>query len=428
MAVKVKTYKRKRWFRILRELFKIRPFENAFVDYGANHRVWAVIKQESKQMKFPALDTIIGAKDILEEIIKVYKAGTPDEAAIKAMGEKLDKALDAISPEETTGAGVGTTGSGKGIKLDDCFKRITKELEALGREVQSTDFVLADKVDSILETTVQVQKELQMQIAEEPVVPPPVITDGTPPVITDGTPVAVQSPAPSTPPVSESSVPTEPIKSKEEKTKEVATPPVEAKTEDTTSTLSATEVEVEKGLPAAGKAGGHASPPKDYPKDKSLYADPNNYKYPLDTEERVRSAMSYMSMPKNVEGYSIEEQKTMWSRIKAAAKKFGIEVSETTGVQKSDNSEGGAALITRKDLEDLAGGFTSALAGLKKEIEVMVQKQASSLPVLPAQSRELYNNPQATNSATSMINALEGMDLTQSPDLKKLDVYGRIIG
>ena len=82
------------------------------------------------------------------------------------------------------------------------------------------------------------------------------------------------------------------------------------------------------GLPTTGKSGGHKSPPKGYPKDKSQYADPNNYKYPLDTEKHVRAAHSYLSQKKNQKGYSTAEVATMMSRIKSAGKKYGIEYSK----------------------------------------------------------------------------------------------------
>lgn len=77
--------------------------------------------------------------------------------------------------------------------------------------------------------------------------------------------------------------------------------------------------------------GAHRTPPKGYPKEKSQYAIPSEYKYPLDTEKHVRAAMGYFSKPKNASIYSKEEQKSIWNRIKRAAKKMGIEVSKKSG-------------------------------------------------------------------------------------------------
>ena len=69
----------------------------------------------------------------------------------------------------------------------------------------------------------------------------------------------------------------------------------------------------------------HKSPPKDYPKEKTDYADPKNYKYPLNSEKRIRSAWSYINMPKNQKGYTPEEVARIKSRIKHAGKKYGID-------------------------------------------------------------------------------------------------------
>jgi hypothetical protein len=60
------------------------------------------------------------------------------------------------------------------------------------------------------------------------------------------------------------------------------------------------------------------------------YADPKNKAYPVNTAERVRAAWGYINHPDNAakyprNGVTLESVK---SRIKAAAKKFGVEISE----------------------------------------------------------------------------------------------------
>lgn len=72
----------------------------------------------------------------------------------------------------------------------------------------------------------------------------------------------------------------------------------------------------------------HKSPPKGYPDSKEKYADPANYKYPVDTESRVRAAWSYINMPRNQSGYSPAEISAIKLKIKSAGKKFGIKFSE----------------------------------------------------------------------------------------------------
>jgi phage I-like protein len=61
------------------------------------------------------------------------------------------------------------------------------------------------------------------------------------------------------------------------------------------------------------------------------YADEKNKKYPLDTEAHVRAALSYWGMPKNRGKYSSADQKTIGGKIRAAAKRHGIELSSNGG-------------------------------------------------------------------------------------------------
>jgi hypothetical protein len=58
------------------------------------------------------------------------------------------------------------------------------------------------------------------------------------------------------------------------------------------------------------------------------FADPTNKKYPIDTEKHVRAAWSYINHKDNAAEYDAGEVKTIKGRIKRAAKKFGVEISE----------------------------------------------------------------------------------------------------
>jgi hypothetical protein len=55
------------------------------------------------------------------------------------------------------------------------------------------------------------------------------------------------------------------------------------------------------------------------------FADPVNNKYPIDTPEHVRAAWSYINHQDNAAKYDADEVKTIKSKIKAAAKKQGVE-------------------------------------------------------------------------------------------------------
>lgn len=74
------------------------------------------------------------------------------------------------------------------------------------------------------------------------------------------------------------------------------------------------------------------------------YADPGYQadkvkRYPLDSEEHARAALSYFSMEKNAAKYSPDERTQIMGRIKAACKKFGIDVASSSRALPADNTE-----------------------------------------------------------------------------------------
>jgi hypothetical protein len=58
------------------------------------------------------------------------------------------------------------------------------------------------------------------------------------------------------------------------------------------------------------------------------FADPTNKKYPIDTPEHFRAAWSYINHKDNAARYDKHEVKTIRDRIKRAANKHGVEISE----------------------------------------------------------------------------------------------------
>jgi hypothetical protein len=67
--------------------------------------------------------------------------------------------------------------------------------------------------------------------------------------------------------------------------------------------------------------GGNRTPPAGYPKDKDQYADPANYKYPIDDAEHVRAALTYFNRAGQREAghYTDAEWAEMGKRIASAA-------------------------------------------------------------------------------------------------------------
>lgn len=58
------------------------------------------------------------------------------------------------------------------------------------------------------------------------------------------------------------------------------------------------------------------------------FADPTNNKYPIDTPEHVRAAWSYINHKDNAAKYDADEVAAIKERIKRAAKKHEIEISD----------------------------------------------------------------------------------------------------
>ena len=58
------------------------------------------------------------------------------------------------------------------------------------------------------------------------------------------------------------------------------------------------------------------------------FADPTNNKYPIDTPEHVRAAWNYINHKDNAAKYDWDEVALIKKRIRRAAEKHGIEISE----------------------------------------------------------------------------------------------------
>jgi hypothetical protein len=58
------------------------------------------------------------------------------------------------------------------------------------------------------------------------------------------------------------------------------------------------------------------------------FADPVNNKYPIDTPEHVRAAWAYINKEENRDKYDKDDVRTIEIRIKKAADRFGVEISD----------------------------------------------------------------------------------------------------
>jgi hypothetical protein len=101
---------------------------------------------------------------------------------------------------------------------------------------------------------------------------------------------------------------------------------------------------IDLGAPHQG-AGVRADDPKK-PYGDVDYADPGYqsdgvHRYPLDTKEHVKAAWSYINVKSNADKYTAEQLASIKAKIKAAAKKFDIEIDDDDDESKSGGEPGG---------------------------------------------------------------------------------------
>lgn len=99
------------------------------------------------------------------------------------------------------------------------------------------------------------------------------------------------------------------------------------------------------------------------------YADEKNKKYPIDTEEHARAAWSYINQEKNADMYDADELKEIRSRIMAACKKFGIEISDDSKKAVAEQPGASSPDIAAMIAEAAKAGAAAATAELKPQIE-----------------------------------------------------------
>jgi len=78
---------------------------------------------------------------------------------------------------------------------------------------------------------------------------------------------------------------------------------------------------------------GRESPPKGYPKDQSVYADPENWRYPLHTPWHAKAARRYFDDWSNRRKYAEDERAYIDSRINEALKEFDAKATTKANVR-----------------------------------------------------------------------------------------------
>ncbi len=125
------------------------------------------------------------------------------------------------------------------------------------------------------------------------------------------------------------------------------------------------------------KDGGNVTKPGKYadiPDDE--FADPVNYRYPLD-EDHIHAALAYWAMPKNRKQYSKEEQEKMTHRILAAAKRQKVDAdpekftfAEIPGVEIFEAGTYRGRTYTEADLDRMVDNFGALGERLKPTLVI----------------------------------------------------------
>lgn len=76
------------------------------------------------------------------------------------------------------------------------------------------------------------------------------------------------------------------------------------------------------------RPGAPSKPPPDFPEDPTLYGDPENWKFPLDTPRRARLARRYFDMKRSRKKYTDAERIYIDEKIDSALRGFGIDPKE----------------------------------------------------------------------------------------------------
>jgi hypothetical protein len=111
------------------------------------------------------------------------------------------------------------------------------------------------------------------------------------------------------------------------------------------------------------------------------YADAANKKYPIDTEEHIRAAWSYINMPKNAAKYSPEEVKAIKSKIVSAWKKVIDKAGPPAATEKKSVAEEETVVDTIVVVSD---PLDTAYAELRSALGTIVAD-----PALPTQDEKL---------------------------------------
>jgi hypothetical protein len=131
------------------------------------------------------------------------------------------------------------------------------------------------------------------------------------------------------------------------------------------------------------------------------YQDDKKQRYPIDTADHVRSAWSYINKDSNASKYSSDDLAKVKAKIKAAAKKFDVEISD-------DANKGGA-------LPDFAAIMQKALAPIVTRLDAIEKAAPASPAPAPEPAPAKKAGQDALDEANAAIAAVIGARANSSP-------------
>jgi hypothetical protein len=108
------------------------------------------------------------------------------------------------------------------------------------------------------------------------------------------------------------------------------------------------------------------------------YADTKNKKYPIDTEEHARAAWSYINQEKNAAKYDSDELAAIKSRIKAACKKFGIDIESDKGAPVANDAPPASTIDQASVDEAIVKAVATARGEIESAFKVQLEESVSS--------------------------------------------------
>lgn len=153
------------------------------------------------------------------------------------------------------------------------------------------------------------------------------------------------------------------------------------------------------------------------------YADPGyqqdgKKRYPLDSAEHVRAAWSYINQADNADQYSSEHLAEVKNRIRAAAKKFGVQISDEQGSRSTELVVPAQMFVRSFALQDLAirsggdGRTVEAYAAVFDTPAEIVDGQGHYVEVI---DRAAFNRTIANNASRVGVFYNHGMNLYGTP-------------